>query len=212
MLQTVSAIGGARIGWLNATWPMASFNVNGSQLTLKVFIFGTYTFAPDHVVSLEKYGLIPFLGWGVRINHRVPHYPKKIVFWCFRSPNRLIQKIRETGFVTTPAGQAPVRDHPGFPVRWQAIAAAIVLWNVLFLLDMRQSEQFTTPGPFTVLALLLLFLGCLGIKYYRPLQRMVLKEGRKPEEIGAWLNFLTVLSGIMLFIMILTNMMKYVSW
>jgi hypothetical protein len=75
--------GGARIGLINATWPFADLRVGSEHLLLKVMFLGTYVFRPEQVASVEPYGLIPFVGKGIRIHHRVDGYPEKIVFWYF---------------------------------------------------------------------------------------------------------------------------------
>ena len=195
----VTARGGARIGWANATWPFARLKAERSGLSLKVFLFGSYQFSPENVVSLEKYGLIPFLGQGIKITHSVHEYPTKIVFWCLGRPNRLISRIKETGF--TESGRMPVEStRSGFPVRWQAVLLMVVLWNVLFLIDDYYGGKGGGSGDIgsdALLALLLFTAIPIGIKYYRPLQKIFLKEGRSPKEIGVWLNFMPTLSGIM---------------
>jgi len=200
MKEGISARGGARIGWLNATWPSAHLKVHRNKLILNVFLFGRYQFLPEDVVSLKKYGLIPLLGQGVRIHHSVREYPSRIVFWCLGSPVRLIGRIRETGFI--PSGRLPVEEsRSGSPVRWQAFLLVVVLWNVLFLMG----ENFRGdrgPGPGVLLGLLMLTLVTTGIKHYGPLQKIFMKEGRDAREIGAWLNFLPFLSGTMLVIML----------
>lgn len=200
MQRSVSSIGGGRVGWLNSTWPFASFNATSTSLTLKVWPFGTYAFTPEQVVSLERYGLIPFFGWGVRINHIVPQYPEKIVFWCLGNPNKLITKVRELGFVPVPTSSSASVERPGFPVRWQAIVTVIVIWNVLLYLDWGHKGLGAEPGPLSLLAILMVFLLCFGIRTFPPIQKLFLKEGREPEEIASWLNLLTMISGLMLLV------------
>jgi hypothetical protein len=92
-------VGGARIGFWNATWPFAQLSVTKEQLLLKVGILGTYTFKPDDVTSVEPYGWLPFLGKGVRINHRLSQYPEKIVFWYLcANPKPIAETIHQMGF------------------------------------------------------------------------------------------------------------------
>lgn len=193
----VSSVGGARIGWINATWPFARLTARRDQLILNGTLIGKYSFSPEQVVAIEKYTVIPILGWGIRIHHSVADYPRKIVFWCFGSPESLIRRIQETGFVAK-ADPDSVPTGRGMPVRWQALVAIVALWNGLLMLDMRQSGGSAgRPGTFTLVAFLLLFLGSVGIWRSPLLQRAILKPGRSCEEIKAWLYLLALGSGLM---------------
>ncbi|MEP4546967.1 MAG: hypothetical protein ABJ000_12370 [Saccharospirillum sp.] len=93
--------GGARIDLMNATWPFAKLKVTKTELDLRVTFFGKYVFKPEDVERVEAYGLIPFVGKGVRIHHNVAGYPKKIIFWylCF-SPKEIVHTIKSLGFGT----------------------------------------------------------------------------------------------------------------
>lgn len=200
MPQKLKARGGARIGWINASWPFASLTASSKGLILEIILFGTYYFTPDQVVSLESYGSIPFFGRGVRINHNVPKYPRKVVFWYFKDPDSLIQQIRETGFhPTATAVSVPFSEsHQGLPVRWQAIVVIIIVWNILLFLDMGHQGLDSKPGLFSLFAVLFLFLTCIGIKIFRPVQRIFLKKGREMEEIESWIDILILVAGPML--------------
>ena len=45
------------------------------------------------------YNQIPHIGQGIRINHRIAKYKKKIIFWSFKNPTELINLIKESGFL-----------------------------------------------------------------------------------------------------------------
>src|SRR5258708_364983 len=132
-LKEVSATGGARIGWVNATWPFAKFAASAMRLRL-TSVLDTYDFLPIDVVSLERYGSIPFFYSGIRIVHARPDYPAKIIFWCFGNPEALIGEIHETGFLPTAPANSETKWR-GVPVRWTTILFLILIWNGLFLLD-----------------------------------------------------------------------------
>lgn len=97
--QEQSWRGGARIGFMNATWPFAALKLTPERLVLEVVLLGTYVFAPDQVTSVEPYGWLPLAGKGVRIGHCVQGYPEKIVFWylCI-NPQHIVDRIKELGY------------------------------------------------------------------------------------------------------------------
>jgi len=193
--NSMSVTGGACIGWMNATWPFARLQFGPTSLVLNATLLGRYEFSPDQVVGIEKYTVIPLLGWGVSINHNAIDYPKKIVFWCFGNPDSLIRRIHDSGFVARGVIDETIVNR-GFPVRWQSIIAIVVLWNVLLGLDM-QGNNSQQPGILTFSALLLLFLGSVGIWRSEFLRFIIMKPGRKPQEIKAWLYLLAFISGLM---------------
>ncbi|HZR19774.1 MAG TPA: hypothetical protein VFE51_20985 [Verrucomicrobiae bacterium] len=98
MQQPFTITGGAQIGWVNASWPLARLSATSDQLAIKARVLGNYSFTPEQVSAVERYALIPFLAWGVRIRHQVPDYPRRIIFWCFNDPTTVLQGIRDAGF------------------------------------------------------------------------------------------------------------------
>ena len=98
MNTTISLTGGARLDLFNATWPFAKLTANHELLEVKVVWAGTFKFQPDQIVGIEKYVLIPFIGWGIRIRHSVPEYPYKFIFWYLGSPSTVLAQIRASGF------------------------------------------------------------------------------------------------------------------
>jgi hypothetical protein len=69
MPQLFKITGGARVGWISASWPFAELSAGPDKLTISIGMLGTYSFAPDEVLALERYAIIPVLGWGVCIRH-----------------------------------------------------------------------------------------------------------------------------------------------
>jgi hypothetical protein len=101
-MKTFTKTGGARIDFANATWPFAKISIVENELILKVIWLGTYTFTPEQIYSIEQYTMIPFLGWGIRIQHNVANYPEKIIFWCLGgNPSNVLDRIRNAGFFQT---------------------------------------------------------------------------------------------------------------
>ncbi len=196
----LKATGGARIGWMNATWPFARLTASAQELSLSGLLLGSYTFSPSDVASLEPFGRVPILGRGVQIIHTNPQYPPKIIFWCFRSPERLIQQIHALGFQPrAPATAVPKRD--GIPLRWAFIVSVVVVWNALFVLDGLvpwKEPKPTGPGIYTLLALVLLLLTSVAAARSEAFQALVLKPGRSVSEIRPMLNLVQLISFIVL--------------
>jgi len=52
-MSEVSFRGGARLGWANASWPLAKLTANSECLTLSSL--GRYEFTPSQVVEIERH-------------------------------------------------------------------------------------------------------------------------------------------------------------
>ena len=105
MVEEMQSItGGARVGWINATWPLAKLTIQSNRLDLNAALVGKYSFTKEQVISINKYTTIPILSWGIQIVHNVSEYPKKIIFWSFSSPASIIKKIESAGFLPFAAG------------------------------------------------------------------------------------------------------------
>lgn len=184
--------GGARIGWVNASWPFAKLTVTPQRLAL--VSLGTYEFSPSQVVSVEPHGSIPLLASGIRINHNRADYPEKVIFWCMGNRDRVLAEFGKTGF--SPIGH-PTGRAPGFPIRWSVVIAVIALWNVLFLLDRSAQPQSHEPGFFSLLALLGLFCLASAVRVSPRAQRLVLREDHQVGEITALLGLLQLVAGFL---------------
>lgn len=193
---------------MNATWPFATLTAAPEALRLKVGLLGEYAFRPDQVVALSTYTMIPLLGWGIRIEHRVAHYPARVIFWSFGRPDSLLARIRDAGF--QPQAQASsIPQRTGMAFRWQAVAIALLVWNGLFLLDMFSSgPPPAIPGPLALLALALTFAACLATRLWPDFQYLVLKPGRNVGEIRPFLNLLLLVTGLMTFTLTIFNVIR----
>ena len=110
MPPSLKRTGGAGIGWVNASWPLATLHATQDRLNISALLLGSYEFSPSDVVALERYGFIPILARGVRIVHLKRNYPASIIFWTFGNPEKLIRKVRDTRFV--PCGVASTFARP----------------------------------------------------------------------------------------------------
>ena len=206
--EFLSITGGARVGWINATWPLAKLTVQKNTIELKAALIGKYSFTQEQIISIKKYTTIPILAWGILIIHNVSEYPKKIKFWSFSNPESIITKIQETGFLPS-ADPLKIPPNIGIPVKWQTLVLIIALWNILLFADMGGFPRpGFKPGIFSLLALFLLFVGSISIWKSSWLQNIILKPGRSPSEIKAWLNLLALVSGFLFVIMSITNMIE----
>jgi hypothetical protein len=184
--------GGAQVGWVHASWPFARLTAEAGILTL--MCLGTYTFTPSEVVALEPYGSIPVLARGIRIKHNRRDYPKKIIFWCIGRRDAALTEVAKTGF--SPRGQ-PLDGPTGFPVRWSAILILLVLWNGFFLLDRAAAGSRRAPGPFALVALVLLFAASTAAQMSPRFRRLLLRDGHELGEIKSIVTLLQIVSGIM---------------
>ena len=197
MSVVVTSTGGAQIGWINATWPFARLTATAQNMSLSVLILGTYTFSPRDVASLRPYGWLPIFARGVQVIHTNSTYPPKVVFWCFGSPAKLIQKIVDLGFrPSAPIAAIPKRE--GIAFRWSFIIAVVAIWNALFILDgffLKQSPRGL--GVLSMLAVAMLFLTSVAVARSEALQAVALKPGRSVSEVRSLLNLVQLVSGVM---------------
>jgi hypothetical protein len=210
-MNQIKLTGGAKIGMVSASWPFAILKVSRERLDLNATIVGRYVFRPGDIVSVEPYGIIPVIGRGIKINHRVPNYKKKVIFWSFVNPDELIRRIRQTGFLDNTAGPDAQTDdgivtarqkQGGFPIRVPYAIAAVVIWNVLFMIDFIDITGSGTknfgPGKGVMAALGFLFFASVLLLISKKFRKLVLKEGRDLEDISRFLYFIIFISGFML--------------
>jgi hypothetical protein len=197
MIPTFKATGGARTGGINATWPLAKLEASADSLRVSILTLGVYSFTPGTVVSITRYTRFPILGWGIQIQHCVPEYPARLIFWCPGNPASLLAGIRDSGFQAE-APESAIPPRRGLALRWSAIIIAAALWNGLFLLDMLlQHRMPPMRGPFLLLAIGLVLASCIATIQVPAFQRLVLKPGRSVGEIRPILNLLLLVSGSM---------------
>lgn len=204
--------GGASIGWVNATAPLASIETDGELLTLAVLFIGRYEFRKDQVTALREHRGFLGLSRGIRIDHVVPDFPAKLTFWTVGSPSAALVRIEEAGF--TPKAQAPTTPlERGSAFRWPTLVTAALAWNGLFLLDRFRSESWTPAGwglglgP--MIAVGTVFAFSAGVRGVKPLQWILLKNGRSLVEVRHWINLLTLVSGMMTLFMLTFALIRH---
>lgn len=208
-MNELNLTGGAKIGMVSATFPFATLKVNKDLLELNVSLVGNLVFQPSDIISIEPYTLIPVLGQGLKINHKVSNYQKRVIFYTFKNPNSILWQIQEIGFLgnenqTNPKIERTIIDkqaNGGFAIKKGFAIGAIVVWNVLFLtnfIPFFPDEKERLPIGIGVLtAVGLLFLTALFSLISSDFRRLILKEGRELKDIKKFAIFAMILSGFM---------------
>ena len=197
MGEAFSTTGGARIGWFRAWFPFARLTVSGEAVELRAFLLGTYLFKSESVRDITRYGSIPFFSSGIQIHHSVATYPERIIFWCLGNPDKLLERIRMTGFrPAAPESGKPSRSR--WAVRWQIALVAVLAWFGFFLLDREYFPWRFAPGFFGMLAVALTIIAAAAIIPVEAFQNVVLKPGRDVGEIRHWAKFIIFLCGFLL--------------
>lgn len=192
-METLEKSGGARIGWLNVSWPFGGIEVAPGRITVRGF--GRYDFTPGDVTSVEEVGLLPLITRSHQIHHTNPDYPETIRFISLGGYRELTAAIRQAGFRV---GKPVDRVSRGFPLRIPAVVAIVVLWNALLLLDRLFAIPRSQPGPYATVALAVVLVLATLLPRSALLQRWFLREGRRVSEIKPFLGLLQIVSGFML--------------
>ncbi|PKQ45184.1 hypothetical protein [Confluentibacter flavum] len=209
-MDKLEITGGARIGMANATWPFATLKVSKDKLELNASIAGNLVFQPKDIISIETYTQIPLLGQGIKINHRIANYNRKVIFWTFKDPSTLVNQIKQTGFFENIDGKISDNDTlvikqqqaGGFPIKKSVAIGVIVLLNLLLLSDFinfSASDKKVMPlGNGATIALATLFLISILSLISKDFSKLILKEGKSLKDIDKFLYLLVFISGFML--------------
>jgi hypothetical protein len=221
MNEKFTLTGGARIGMANASYPFADLYVDKELLKINASIVGNLMFQPKDIISIEPYTLIPLIGQGIKINHRIENYSPKVIFWTFKDPNSVIMEIKKTGFLQNLNSEISSNDleimkkqnEGGFPLKKSVAVFFIVAWNLLFLSDFIQfflkSESKGSPiGIGMNLAAGLLFVSSILSIVSEKFQKIILKENRNFDDIKKFSYFIALISGIMFVAFTIGNLNK----
>ena len=212
-LKQITKLGGAQIGKINATFPFARLFVNPKGLYLNVMILGDYEFSYDKIIKIEKVGWNPIIGWGIQIHYRIKDYPNKIIFWCFRNPEKLkreieliieienndkktfIEKFEEINEIEK------ITISEELPIKSYYKIVGFLLWICFFILDFSLYiiPQKKFPGPFIILALLGATIITFLLRFNEKFKKLILIDITNYKKSEANINLiLLVLSGISL--------------
>ena len=208
-MDEIKKTGGARIGMMNATWPFATLKVNENNLELNATILGKLVFTPQDIISIEPYGLIPVLGQGIKINHRVKSYNSKVIFWTMGNPRDLIKKIEGIGFLGNSSPMSEdlqieinqTQNRGGFPIKTQAAILIVVVWNLLLSIDLyklfTERVEGSPLGLGAKLAIGFIFITSILLLYTKFARKFILKEGREIDDIRKFIYFLMFICGFL---------------
>jgi len=210
MSEKFTLTGGARIGMANASYPFADLYVDKEILKINASIVGNLMFQPKDIISIETYTLIPLIGQGIKINHRIENYNPKVIFWTFKDPNFVIGEIKKTGFLENLDSEISSSDlevirkqkEGGFPLKKSVAVIFIVAWNLLFLSDiisffLKAETEGSPIGIGINLAVGLIFVSSILAIVSEKFRKIILKENRNFEDIKKFAYFIALISGIM---------------
>ncbi|MAP54952.1 MAG: hypothetical protein CL605_08635 [Altibacter sp.] len=202
--------GGARVGNANATFPFATLKVSKDRMEINASIISHLTFKPSDVISIEPYTMVPIIGQGIKINHKVSTYQDHVIFWTFKDPNSVFLQIQETGFLSNENSSIEQIDRMikdkqaqgGNPIKKSFAVGAVISWNILFLMDILrffyEDREGFPIGNGALTAIGLLFLTALLSLVSTDFRRFILKEGRGLNDIKKIAIFIMIISGFML--------------
>ena len=208
-MNELKLTGGARIGMANATFPFATLKVNKDQLKLNASIIGNLIFQASDIISIEPYIMLPVIGQGIKINHKVDNYKERVIFWTLKDPNFVVQQIKETGFLNNQntteqkiKGEIIDKQVKGaFPIKKGFAIGIIVILNLLFLTDfipffLGKTDDFPNKGVLAAIGFL--FLTALFSLISTRFKRLILKDGQELNDINKFAIFTIIISGFML--------------
>lgn len=205
-MSELQLTGGARIGMANVTIPFATLKVNKTQLELNASIVGNLTFQASDIISITPYSMIPIFGQGIKINHNVPNYKEKVIFWTFKDPHSVVAQIKATGFLANHNLTEQRIDRNiiekqakgGFPFKKGFVLGAIVVWNLLFLSDIVSFFMSEKVGNGILTAIGFLFLTALFSLISSNFRQLILKEETEWNNIKKFVIFVMIISGFIL--------------
>lgn len=185
--MNIKITGGAKIGNSRASWPFVTLSATHHVLIIDGGLIGSVAFRPQDVTAVDTIENI------LVIKHTVKEYKKDISFTSFQNATDIAKQLQRVGFLFNPDAVSPETDKlvkamqqsGQFPIRKMAAIAIIAIWNILILLPLilfatgnvtnnPLGEIFTyAPGFMLILCILLLTV--------KPVQQLILKEGRSAE-------------------------------
>ena len=85
-------------GGVLAHWPWGRLTSSTVELSISSPYGAPFVFSPEDVIGLERFTSIPFLHWGVRVDHLKKGIPQVVRFAAFIGPGALLKGIEASGF------------------------------------------------------------------------------------------------------------------
>ena len=206
-MEKLKITGGARIGGVNATWPLATLIVEEDKLELNASLLGNLVFSPEDVISLELNSSV--FSNGLVIKHKIGEYSKKVLFWNIGSSEKLISRIKQTGFLDkgsiNPSVLAEIRrkqEQGGYPFKklpGYIVFGIYVISGLTILLDSPfefQGKLITISDYAFLIQSGMGIILSLSILLLEPMRDWLLKEGREIKDIKSIVLFILLVSGL----------------
>ncbi len=196
--------GGARIGFANATWPLATLIVTKYRLDINATIVGNCSFTTNDIISIEPCSGL--FSKGIKINHRVEAYKnKEIIFWTNQKFEDIINSINEVGFVCnspSPINEDVIqRQNMGtFPIKRASGIVISIIWILLSSFLLIDFFNFKEPPSFKGIIPPFIFILTLSILILisKKFRNIILKKGRTIKDIDKVLYFILGISLLVL--------------
>ncbi len=89
-----------------------------------------------------------------------------------------------------PSSEKRAPPPQGFPLRWRAVLALVIVWNALGLASLFLTDGLSSGStPAMAGALVFLLAVSWGTKHLRPIQHFILSDGHSVEEVNRFLTF-----------------------
>ncbi|OAV45358.1 hypothetical protein [Lewinella sp. 4G2] len=92
-MKDLSYTGGARVGMMNASFPLAKLFVEDGALNLNVLLLGKHRFLQSQITALQHVTNAVGLGKGIKIEHTHPTYSNELIFWTLSDPDKILDEI-----------------------------------------------------------------------------------------------------------------------
>lgn len=196
MDSTLQFTGGAKVGWTKISYPFAKLFVAPSFINLHVGFITfkeDYLFSPDDIISLEKFVVIPYVAWGIKINHTISDYPEKVIFWSFKNPDDLLKQITSFGFQAK-ANPSTFVKRVGSPIHGFVLLTIVMLGYAAFTKDAKPAHE--TIGLFSSIYIISLFAFVFLADKINFIKSLIVKPNRNLNELGPLLKAMQIGLGL----------------